>query len=251
MLDSVIWQNGQQLRDRILAEPRSQEPKRLLKHGHKVFSQNDEDGIIAEIFRRIGTTSNTFVEIGVGDGAENNTCALLLSGWKGTWVEGNPNHIASITKNFGVQIERGELKVLHRFVTLEFVDEIVRTWGDLSGIDLFSIDIDGNDFHIVEAIEDLKARVVIAEYNARFAPPMKWTLPYRADYMWQGEPMTGCSLSLWTEILATKGYSLVGCNMTGVNAFFVRNDLVEDKFASPFTAENHYEPPRQLMSAWR
>jgi hypothetical protein len=44
------------------------------------------------------------------------------------------------------------------------------------------------------------------------------------------------------------GYSLVGCDSIGCNAFFIRNDLVGDHFAAPFTSENHYEPARFELS---
>jgi hypothetical protein len=67
--------------DEEMAKPRNVDPKRLVRHGYKVYSQNDEDGIIAEIFRRIGTTSHTFVEFGVETGVECNTAKLLVEGW--------------------------------------------------------------------------------------------------------------------------------------------------------------------------
>lgn len=243
-LDMTIWQNGQMVLKSILDEPRSQEPKRLLKSGYKVCSQNDEDGIIAEIFRRIGTSSKRFFEIGVGDGWENNTCALLYQGWRGTWVEAGADHNQLIREGFADRIKSGKIKHIEQFVTRD-------SQFDMMDIDLFSIDIDGNDYHIVEAIKNLKARVVVVEYNARFRPPIKWTMPYRDDYVWRGEAQTGCSLSLWCDLLTEKGYSLVGCSISGVNAFFVKNDLLGDHFAAPFTAENHYEPPRQWIGAWR
>src|SRR5438477_11062884 len=74
--------------------PRNAEDKRLLKYGYRVFSQNDEDGIVAEIFSRIGVTTETFVEIGVDDGTECNTLNLLALGWRGIWFERNPSAVA-------------------------------------------------------------------------------------------------------------------------------------------------------------
>jgi len=49
----------------------------LMNYGKKRYSQNSEDGIIEEIFRRVGTTNRFFVEFGVEDGTENNTRFLL------------------------------------------------------------------------------------------------------------------------------------------------------------------------------
>src|SRR5438128_9077381 len=72
-----------------IARPRHADPKRLVRCGYKVYSQNDEDGIIAEIFRRIGTTDHSFVEFGVETGIECNTAKLLVEGWRGLWIEAN------------------------------------------------------------------------------------------------------------------------------------------------------------------
>src|SRR5436190_14023774 len=72
-----------------LAKPRYADPKRLIKHGFRVYSQNDEDGIIQEIFRRIGVQDRTFIEFGVSIGNECNTAKLLLEGWHGLWMEGS------------------------------------------------------------------------------------------------------------------------------------------------------------------
>src|SRR5438270_13263720 len=80
--------------EKSMLSPRNADDKRLLKYGYRVFSQNDEDGMVAEIFSRIGVTNATFVEIGVGDGTECNTLNLLALGWRGTWFERNPSVVA-------------------------------------------------------------------------------------------------------------------------------------------------------------
>ncbi len=73
-----------------------QDDKCLIKYGQKIYSQNEEDGIIREIFNRIGTSNKMFVEFGIGDGLENNTLALLLSGWKGLWIDGSSSSVNKI-----------------------------------------------------------------------------------------------------------------------------------------------------------
>ena len=83
-------------KDNLKSDERYQNPKRLSKHGKKLYSQNEEDGIILEIFNRIGTTNKTFVEFGIGDGLENNTLALLFQGWKGLWLEGSAKSVNNI-----------------------------------------------------------------------------------------------------------------------------------------------------------
>src|ERR1700761_1083021 len=79
-----------------LAKPRHADPKRLLRYGFKVYSQCDEDGIIQEIFRRIGTGNKRFVEFGVETGIECNSVKLLIEGWHGLWLDGSPDNIVKI-----------------------------------------------------------------------------------------------------------------------------------------------------------
>jgi hypothetical protein len=74
-----------------------------------------------------------------------------------------------------------------------------------------------------------------------------WIHPYEPDQVWDGTQDQGASLKAYDLLGRKFGYSLVGCDLMGVNAFFVRDDLVGDRFAAPFTAENHYEPPRYYL----
>src|SRR3954468_19503553 len=82
--------------DDEMAKPRHADPKRLLRYGFKLYSQNDEDGIIQEIFRRIGTTNRTFVEFGVESGIECNSAKLLIEGWRGLWIEADGRYVRAI-----------------------------------------------------------------------------------------------------------------------------------------------------------
>jgi len=226
-----------------LAQPKYQDDLRLLKFGYKVYSQNDEDGIISEIFNRIGTKNKTFVEFGVEDGLECNTLYLTLSGWKGLWMDGSINHIKSINKKFDFLLENGQLRVVQAMINAENINSLIKD--NIEGdIDLLSIDIDQNDYWVWKAIDVISPRVVVAEYNATIRPPVAVTVKYDPDARWNGSNYFGASLSALEKLGSEKGYALVGCSFSGSNSFFVRNDLLEDKFCAPYTADNHYEPPR-------
>src|SRR5262245_50034126 len=94
----ILWSRSvDQVNDMVKSE-RGSDPRRLLKFGFKVFSQNDEDGIIREIFRRIGTRSRRFLEFGVERGLECNSFFLVQQGWTGAWIEGNKDYVASIER---------------------------------------------------------------------------------------------------------------------------------------------------------
>ena len=225
----------------LLSEPKHQEPRSLVKHGFKVYSQTDEDGIIQEIFRRIGIVQATFVEFGCGNGLENNTVYLLMQGWSGLWMDGDSSNIEALARPFEAYLKAGTLRAKQAMVTRENVNELLAQ--EPKQIDLLSIDIDMNDFWVWGAIECIQPRVVVIEYNASIRPPSSLVVPYHPERRWTGTNFFGASLSAFENLGTAKGYSLVGCGLTGVNAFFVRNDLLAGKFAEPFTAERHYQPP--------
>ncbi len=249
LADLVVAVGADAIRRAVLASPRYADPRCLSQHGGKIYSQNDEDGIIAEIFRRIGTSSRRFLEIGIGDGLENNTLALLLQGWSGTWIDGSAENARRIRARFAPLLADGRLKFIEAFVARGNIASLLGEAHGTDDLDFFSLDIDGNDYHILAAIP-LRARVVALEYNAKFPPPIEWAVKYDESRAWNGTDQFGASLASFARLLAEKGYSLVGCNLSGINAFFVRNDLLgKDLFLEPFTAERHYEPARYWMGA--
>jgi len=235
-------------RESLLKHEKYQDPLSLIAYGQKIYSQNDEDGIIQEIFNRIGTTNRRFVEFGVGDGLENNTLALLHQGWSGLWIEGNDKHVKSIRQGLAKTIRSEQLSVINEFITRENIDNLIASNIDEREIDLLSIDIDGNDAHVVDTIERVSARVIVIEYNAKFPPPISYCMTYNPEHTWKLDDNFGASLSYFQTLFAKKGYSIVACNLCGVNAFFIRNDLVEGKFQNPFTAEQHYQPARYELA---
>lgn len=239
---------AQTLIERLLARSDYADPRRLERSGYKGWSQNDEDGILAEIFRRIGIDHHAFIEFGVGDGCENNSVALLTQGWRGLWVEGDEAHAASIRHNFSPLIQASLLHFSHSFVTRENAATIAAAAGLGAGIDLLSIDLDGNDYHVWEALANLNPRVVVVEYNAKFRPPADWVWPYREDNVWNATDAFGASLCAFDRMARSRGYQLVGCNLTGANAFFVRTDLARDRFFEPAAPHLLFQPPRyELM----
>jgi hypothetical protein len=222
--------------------PRYGDPKRLLRYAFQGCSQNGEDGMIREIFRRIGLADKIFCEIGVGSGNENNTAFLISQGWRGYWLDGCEDFLKTVeTRGWEAS---GIVKAARRIVSRENVSEILVSLGVPSGMDFLSIDVDQNTFHIWQALSGFRPRVVAVEYNAAFPPDMEWVVEYSPTAVWDGSQNYGASLKSF-ELLGNQfGYSLVGCDFVGVNAFFVRKDLCGDKFSAPFTAENHFEPLR-------
>ncbi len=221
--------------------PRYQESKRLFAQPFKVYSEGNEDGMLHEIFRRIGTESRHFVEIGMGDGLECNTAFLLMQGWSGSWIDCSAEGLEKARRFFG----SSPVATTHATITPDNADALVSEAAAGRPLDILSIDIDSFDYCVWEAVTSVRPRVVVVEYNASLPPFVCKTIEYSAE----GAPPVGtiyfgASLGALVKLGCRKGYSLVGCSLTGVNAFFVRDDLLGDHFCPPFTAENHYEPPR-------
>lgn len=234
---------------RLLQDPRYAAPRSLSRYASQAFSQSGEDGIISEIFRRIGTHSRTFLEIGIGNGLENDTVALLAyQQWRGHWVDGNSANVELIRRHFAKPVADGRLQVEQSFVTAANVVDLLQRLGVPEEPDLFSLDIDRNTYSVWEALPQLRPRVAVVEYNATVPPEIDWKVNYVSDRGWNGTSYFGASLKAFELLGRRLGYNLVGCTLNGVNAFFVREDLCGGNFEQPYSAEHHYEPPRYYLT---
>ncbi len=215
------------------------------KHEKTMYSQNGEDGIIEYIFSQIGTTNKVFVEIGIGDGTENNTTYLIRKQWKGLLIDQTIEYLELATffykQLLGTNFKN--IKLIHHQAKKESVDECIKS--NISGeIDLLSIDIDGNDYWIWEAIVSIKPRVVVIEYNAQLGVSRSISTVYDPDfYCGNKHPSNlyhGASLSALAKLGATKGYSLVGCDSSGTNAFFVLRNLITNTLPALSSQEAYF-----------
>lgn len=231
----------------MLSEQKYSDKRRLNRHEFQVFSQNGEDGVLAEILRRIGVISQTFVEIGVGDGLENNTSYLLWQGWRGFWIDGGVESARLVRANLRKQLAAGDLVFAEQFVTAESIGELFKALGIPFEFDVLSLDIDRNTYWVWKALAQYKPRVAVIEYNASIPPPVEWVVPYVADATWQGTMFFAASLKSLEHLGSSLSYNLVACDLSGTNAFFVRSDLCQDHFLEPYDAETHYEPPRHYL----
>lgn len=225
-------------------EIRQNSPTNPTLHGYKVYAQVDEDGIIEHIFERVGG-GRTFVELGCGNGTENNTHYLLLKGWRGVWVDGGVENIKHILAN--VPKDSPRLLVEQLFITRENIAVAMQRWLHRLGgeLDLLSLDIDGNDSIVLgEILTTIKPRVLVLEYNGKYPPPLKVSVAYDPRHGWTGDDYYGSSLQVFVDQL-DGAYRLVSCSLSGANAFFVRSDLATS-FANHSTREL-YMPPRHHL----
>lgn len=247
MTDYLQRNNGYLARQEIdgLLEQYRKDPHRLEPYGFKVYSQADEDGIIEEIFRRLDIKRGTFCEIGVENGIECNSHYLLHKGWRGHWIEGNSEYAQSIVDN--CPFVGNSLGVSNAFVTRSNINDTLESAGLTrdTELDFLSIDIDGNDIFLFTEM-NIRPKVVCIEYNAKWPPTVARTPVYDPNHMWNGSDYMGSSLKSIVDVAKFKSYELVGTNITGANAFFVRKDLMKDKF-SLAPMESLYNPPRYWL----
>lgn len=223
----------------------------LVDCGAKVFSQSDEDGITFEILRRLGIKKGTFLEFGVGNGLENNTLSLLACDWKGLWFgtgqqlgfNYNPKNLPKTDLNF---------IVTDSWITKDNILPLVKD--GMSNIrcdnfDVISMDLDGNDYYFVEQLleSNLTPELFIVEYNAKFIPPIEFIVNYDDSFSWKGDDYYGASLQSFVNLFSKYGYCLVACNLSGANAFFVKQSNF-DKFPDiPREISKLYNSPKWFL----
>lgn len=183
------------------------------------------------LLRYIPISQKVFVEFGVENYTEANTRFLLVNdNWTGVVMDGSTAHIDYIKQD---DISwRFSLKAQQAFITRENINGLIRGNGIHGEIGLLSIDIDGNDYWVWEAIDVVTPAIVIVEYNHRFGSERAVAVPYSADFQRSNAHHSniyyGASLAALCRLGSRKGYAFVGCTTAGNDAFFVRRDLKPD-----------------------
>jgi glycosyltransferase involved in cell wall biosynthesis len=209
----------------------------------KLSSQNGEDGILNELFRRLGVSDSFFVEFGVQDGLECNTRYLALKyDWSGVLIECDPAQFARLQESYRT-VPR--VKMIQAFVTRENACELFSQAGIPQEFDLLSIDIDGNDYWVWEALAaHYRPRVVVIEINPAYPPPRRWVMEYNPTHAWRFDNYFGASLESMNALGKRLGYRLIGMESAGVNAFFVREDQLALTGFPELTPEQAFQTPR-------
>jgi hypothetical protein len=206
-------------------------PRSLEDAEFRVFSQYGEDGIIQHLVHRVPIVDERFVEFGVDDYRESNTRFLLVNdNWSGLVLDAGTAHVQFVERS-GLAW-RHTIDARQAFITRENINDLLRDGGCEGDIGLLSIDVDGNDYWIWDAIEVTTPRIVIVEYNSVFGPDRAVTIPYRSDFdrfaAHHSGLYFGASLAALATLGRAKGYRLVGSVSAGNNAFFVRDDVAGD-----------------------
>jgi len=229
--------------------------ERIRNREFKVFSQNGEDGLLLYIFSQIGITNKTFVEFGVETGRECNAANLVINyGWNGLLMDGSSKNVASGIKYFQSIDRFGNVpKFCECFITVDNINDTIKENGIVGEIDLLSVDIDGNDYWVWEAIDVVSPRVVVAEYNASFGPDRAITVEYDPAFTRFSKHKSGwyhgVSISALEKLARSKGYKLVCADSNGCNVFFVREDVLAGNLEEISAKEAFYPQPKRNLIA--
>jgi hypothetical protein len=219
---------------------------------HSRWSQNGEDGLLAALLDKVGAPDRTFVEIGAADGTENCTRALAEHGWRGVWIEADPGRARAARR-----VAAGlEVAVVESTVTSRNVAGVLRRAAVPVDPGVIVVDVDGSDLWVLRAaLRHHRPRVVVVEYNATFPPGVSWSRRNRASYEWDETYRHGASLDALAWAAGRRGYCLVACDSAGVNALFVRADLVGPAGLAEQRIEDAYRPlvlaPPVVGHPWR
>lgn len=197
-----------------------------------IYSQHGEDGITLKILSKLEISRGSYVELGAG-GYTSNTQILSLSGWSGTCFDGDGANLKLAKEFFRARgINETRTTFVESWITAENINELIEQYSD-NKIDLLSIDLDGIDYWILEELR-IAPKLIILEYNASFGDEMSVSVPYVRNFdRWDGVHSErgwyyGASLSAYDKLMQRKGYKLVYCETSGVNAFYVRSDLLKE-----------------------
>jgi hypothetical protein len=248
----VSLRDANETRDLILLDETRKvqlsHPNPLNTFGKKCYSQTDEDGITLEILRRIDCLKNgTYGEYGVGNGTENNTLVLAALGWRGFWV-GGETLLPNINQGRG-----NKFFYVKDWITLDNIVKITSRCLqqiERDTIDVISIDLDGNDIHLIRALlaTGLRPKLFIAEYNAKFPPPIEFEIVYDSKHIWDGDDYFGASLTSLNTLFNKYNYRLICCNShTGSNAFFIDQKFSHSFDDVPMDLNELFVGPRYVL----
>jgi hypothetical protein len=218
---------------------RNIDPTNPLSWEYAGFSQNGEDGIIEYILNNVKDPNYYFVEIGASDGAENNSSLLAFGKrYAGLMVEGDI-HKSNLCARLIDRLSIPYISCLNLFMNLQNVSSLMQKIA-YTDPDFFSLDIDGNDFHICKYLleNSFRPKLIVVEYNASFGDEISVTIPYAENFEWgakHNQFYFGSSITAWRKLLEKYDYCFVTVESAGSNAFFID----KDKFHS-FLPENFH-----------
>jgi hypothetical protein len=199
----------------------------------KIFSQNGEDGIIDYLLHSLNIFKAKFVEIGIGNYSESNTRFLYENhSGRGLVIDCLKDLKNKISKN--IKLWKGDLTIVETMITSENIRDVLKKNNFNNNIDLFSLDIDGIDYWVINELDSKISKIFVAEYNPVFGDIIEVTVPNIKDFNRKKYHYSnlcfGMSLKALIRLMNNKGFYFIGTNKFQNNAFFINNDYPKEKY---------------------
>ena len=191
----------------------------------KITSQNNEDGIIEYIFETISNNKH-FVEIGF-EFHEFNSLNLIKKNWGGRLIDFNTDEVLALKSSLFFYHRDANVDILNERITTDNINELVFYKNYTKEIDFFSLDIDGNDYWVLKAMDVSRIKIICCEYNHWLGSNLKLSMKYNPNFNFVDNGIFGASLLAYTEMLSKKGFTLIAVESSGTNAFFVNNNYLK------------------------
>ena len=203
----------------------------LWKYEFKVFSQWGEDGIIQFLVNNLEIRDRAFIEFGVEDFAESNCRFLMMKDqWRGFVIDGSEANIKKLQNSY--YYWQHHLSAKAAFITSENIAGLLEDSGFPKDLGILSVDIDGIDYYVLEALSDWRPSIIIVEFNEVFGWDRPVTVPYEPSFVRHKRSSSniyyGANLPAYLSLLNKRDYALVGTNSVSSNAFFVKRCLLND-----------------------
>lgn len=222
----------------------------IAEAGFRCYSQFEEDGIILYVLSLIGMSSRKVVEICCGVGSECMAANLILNhGYSGYLFDGDKSNVQAATHFFRSKKDclLSLPEIRQAWITRDTINQLLRESGAAGEVDLLSLDMDGNDYYIWEAISEINPRLCVFETHDIIPGDRSLTIPYEPDFQCWNKPgaekdFRSVSLLAMKKLSEAKGYRMIGAHRHGFNVFFLRNDLGQDFFPAVSIEQIHDNP---------
>ena len=243
--ESLLLSNGKILSNQLKLLKNINNNLPLNSYEFKIFSQFGDDGIIQYLIQNIKLKNNSFIEFGVEDFNESNCRFLMMNNnFQGFVIDGSEENIQRL-KNFN-WFWRYDLQCEQSFITKDNINQLIAK-SHFEDIAILHIDLDGNDYWIFENLDlsKINPAIIILEYNSVFGDERAISVPYKDDFVRTNYHYSnlcfGASLPALNHLAEKRGYSLIGCNSSGNNSYFIRNDLLTDQIKKISAKEAYVE----------
>jgi len=193
---------------------------------YRITSQNNEDGIIDYIFSKI-SNNKFFVELGF-DFFECNSLNLIKNGWDGILIDADEDKCIKIERCLKFFYPKSNVKILNEKINRENINKHISSNINHKQIDFLSIDIDGNDYWVLEKIDTNKINVICVEYNHWIGNNTQRVIPYNKNFTYKYDYYSGASLHSYVNLLNSRNFDLVAIDSSGTNAFYVKKNYSQN-----------------------